>query len=68
MGAYDFFCKPIKIGELKIVLTRAFYLSQLEAENRLLQDRLQGIPWKGCWVPARPFSFLRKLATTVSFR
>ena len=42
MGAYDFFCKPIKIDDLKIVLTRAFYLSQLEAENRLLQDRLPG--------------------------
>jgi two-component system NtrC family response regulator len=47
MGAYDFFCKPIKIDELKIVLTRAFYLSQLEAENRLLQDRLQGDSFEG---------------------
>jgi two-component system, NtrC family, response regulator len=36
-GAYDFFCKPIQIDELKVVLQRAFYLSQLERENRELQ-------------------------------
>jgi len=68
MGAYDFFCKPIKIGELKIVLTRAFYLSQLEAENRLLQDRLQGDSFEGMMGTSKAiqevFSFLRKLATT----
>jgi len=68
MGAYDFFCKPIKIGELKIVLTRAFYLSQLEAENRLLQDRLQGDSFEGMMGTSKAiqevFSTLRKLATT----
>ena len=68
MGAYDFFCKPIKIDELKIVLTRAFYLSQLEAENRLLQDRLQGDSFEGMVGTSKAiqevFSSLRKLATT----
>lgn len=39
-GAYDFFCKPIQIDELKVVLRRAFYLSQLEKENRELQRRV----------------------------
>ncbi len=68
MGAYDFFCKPIKIDELKIVLTRAFYLSQLEAENRLLQGRLQGDSFEGMMGTSKPiqevFSSLRKLADT----
>ncbi len=39
-GAYDFFCKPIQVEELKVVLKRAFQLSRLEAEHRELQSRL----------------------------
>ena len=39
-GAYDFFYKPIQIDELKVVLRRAFQLSQLEQEQRALQQRL----------------------------
>jgi len=38
-GAYDFFCKPIQIEELKVVLKRAFHLSELEVENRRLRQR-----------------------------
>jgi two-component system NtrC family response regulator len=38
-GAYDFFCKPIQIEELKVVLNRAFYVSQLERKHRELQQR-----------------------------
>lgn len=41
-GAYDFFCKPIQIDELKVILNRAFHLSQLEMENRELQQRVGG--------------------------
>lgn len=44
-GAYDFFCKPIQIDELKVVLQRAFYVSQLERENRELQLRSNGEPF-----------------------
>jgi two-component system NtrC family response regulator len=33
-GAYDFFCKPVKIEELKIVLARALRVSRLEREHR----------------------------------
>ncbi|MFO1257159.1 MAG: PEP-CTERM-box response regulator transcription factor [Gammaproteobacteria bacterium] len=32
MGAYDFYNKPIELNELKLILDRAFYLSQLENE------------------------------------
>ena len=38
-GAYDFFVKPVKIDELKILLHRAFYLSHIEREYRELKQR-----------------------------
>jgi two-component system NtrC family response regulator len=38
-GAYDFFVKPVKIEELKILLHRAFYLSRIEREYRELKQR-----------------------------
>ena len=36
MGAYDFYSKPIDLGEVRVILKRAFHLSGLEAENRRL--------------------------------
>src|SRR5262245_61899786 len=33
-GAYDFFAKPIKIDELKVVVSRAINVSQLERQHR----------------------------------
>lgn len=38
-GACDFFCKPIVMSEVKLVLQRTFAVFQLEQENRELQDR-----------------------------
>lgn len=38
LGAYDFFSKPIELGEIKIILERAFYLSELEGETRRMHD------------------------------
>ncbi len=37
MGAYDFYHKPINLDELKIILSRAFHVAELETENRKLQ-------------------------------
>lgn len=37
MGAYDYYHKPINLDELKIILSRAFHVAGLEAENRRLQ-------------------------------
>jgi two-component system NtrC family response regulator len=67
-GAYDFFCKPIQIEELKVVLNRAFYVSQLEREHRDLQKRLGGESFEGM-IGTSPqiqevFSSIRKVATT----
>lgn len=38
-GAYDFLGKPIQIGDLKVILQRAFYVSRLEIEHRELHRR-----------------------------
>src|SRR3989339_438441 len=46
-GAYDFFYNPIQLDELKVVLRRAFHLSQLEREQRALQKRLSGDTFEG---------------------
>jgi len=41
-GAYDYFCKPIQVDELKVILRRALNLRQLEEENRERQRQDQG--------------------------
>ncbi|HZS12717.1 MAG TPA: PEP-CTERM-box response regulator transcription factor [Nitrospirales bacterium] len=38
-GAYDFMQKPVQLDVLKVVLSRASYLHQLEHENRRLQQQ-----------------------------
>ena len=38
-GAYDFLCKPVEVDDLRGILRRAFYVSQLERENRTLQQQ-----------------------------
>jgi two-component system NtrC family response regulator len=43
-GAWDFYHKPIKIDELKVILSRAFHVNTLERENLELQ---KGIEEKG---------------------
>jgi two-component system NtrC family response regulator len=39
-GAYDFFCKPIQVDELKVVLNRVFRVSRLEQQHLELQASL----------------------------
>jgi len=68
LGAYDFFSKPIQIEELKVVLSRAFYLSQLEKEYHELQGRMSEDSFQGM-LGTDPkmqevFSAMRKVATT----
>jgi two-component system NtrC family response regulator len=67
-GAYDFFCKPIQIDELKVVLHRAFYVSQLEHEYHTLKQQLREESFEGM-LGASPqmqevFASIRKVATT----
>ncbi len=46
-GAYDFCQKPVNTETLNLILERAYHMSALEAENRVLQDHqadyLEGI-------------------------
>jgi len=42
LGAYDFFTKPIDLGELKLLLKRAYHLHDLEAENAARQREAAG--------------------------
>jgi two-component system NtrC family response regulator len=48
IGAYDYFLKPADIDSLRIILARAFHLSDLEDENRRLLSSLNhdrsGVP------------------------
>src|SRR5262249_61609046 len=39
-GAYDFIEKPVQLDVLKVVLQRAVYLSNIERENRELQEKV----------------------------
>ncbi len=68
IGAYDFFCKPIQIEELKVVLHRAFYLAHLEEEYHELQLQFSQDSFEGM-IGTSPqmqsvFTSIRKVATT----
>ena len=40
-GAFGFIAKPVDIGELKVTLKHAFYLSELEKDYRALQQAIK---------------------------
>lgn len=68
LGAYDFFYKPIQIEEFKVVLSRAFYLSNLEREYREFQESFRKDAFEGM-IGTSPqmqaiFNSIRKVATT----
>jgi two-component system, NtrC family, response regulator len=67
-GAYDFFSKPIEIEELKVVLNRAFHVSQLERENYMLQQQCSGVSFEGMLGTSPQmeavFAAIRKVAPT----
>ncbi len=46
-GAYDYIYKPIELDALRIILGRAFQISQLEREIRTLQEPLAEDPLEG---------------------
>lgn len=69
-GAYDFYQKPIDQNELRIVIKRAFYLSDIEEENRNLHTALdEKNSWGSVMVAQSPgmleiLSTVRKVATS----
>lgn len=40
-GAYDYYCKPLDLTELRIILKRAFHLAAIEHENSRLQSSIE---------------------------
>ncbi len=46
-GAYNFYKKPIEADTLRLIVNRAFAISELEAENRRLQYQVNESPLDG---------------------
>jgi len=67
-GAYDFFCKPIQVDELKVIIRRALHVYQLEQEHRELQRRLSHESFEEMLGSSpqmeKVFAAIRKVATT----
>ena len=67
-SAYDFLSKPIETDELKIILKRAFYLSNLERESLSLRDQAGEEGFEGMLGASvqmqHVFTAIRKVATT----
>ena len=47
LGAYDYYEKPVDTDTLKLLVDRAFRISELEAENRRLQSQVNESPLDG---------------------
>jgi two-component system NtrC family response regulator len=68
LGAYDYYQKPIDLEELRVIIRRAFHLSAIESENRVLHNTLeQQISQVGgmigqCKEMQSVFSIMRKVA------
>ncbi|OYW22172.1 MAG: sigma-54-dependent Fis family transcriptional regulator [Sphingomonas sp. 12-62-6] len=53
-GAWDFYQKPIDIDQLGLIVSRAFHVHALEAENRRLAESLTGNAALGGMITAAP--------------
>jgi two-component system NtrC family response regulator len=68
MGAYDYYPKPVNLDELKVIISRAFHLQMIEAENRRLQSTLMDRTGENngiigqCPAMQQVFSTIRKVA------
>ena len=67
-GAYDYFYKPIQTDEFKVVLQRAFHVSELEQEQKSLHRKLGSDHFEEMigisQIMQDVFSDIRKMATT----
>ncbi len=70
MGAYDFYPKPPSLNELKVIISRAIHLANIEEQNRQLQRSVEltsGDSWGmigQCPEMQKVFANIRKVATT----
>ena len=67
-GAYDYFCKPVDLEELKVILRRAVHVYRLEKEYQDLPRRLGGETFEDMLGSSeemhRIFSSIRKVANS----
>lgn len=65
-GAYDYLQKPVQLDLLRVILQRARYLSQIEQENRSLQEGAGGTHFHEILGTSQPmqevFKTIRKVA------
>ncbi|HVF36854.1 MAG TPA: PEP-CTERM-box response regulator transcription factor [Sphingomicrobium sp.] len=54
LGAYDFYRKPVDIDELGLIVSRAFHLHEIEAENRRLEAAGGNATAMGSLITASP--------------
>lgn len=70
LGAYDFYPKPPSLAELKIIISRALHLANIEEQNRQLQrsvELLASDSWGmigQCPEMQRVFTNIKKVAAT----
>lgn len=69
LGAYDYYLKPIDMDELKVIIQRAFYLSEIESENSRLHMLLKKETGFAGMIGQSPemlavFDTIQKVATT----
>jgi two-component system, NtrC family, response regulator len=53
-GAFDFYAKPVDIDTLGMIVSRAFHVADLEAENRRLAEKVQAGDMLGGIVTGAP--------------
>ena len=54
LGAYDFYRKPVDIDELGLIVSRAFHVYEIEAENRRLEAAGDGATAIGALLTGSP--------------
>ncbi len=70
MGAYDFYPKPPCLNELKVIISRAIHLANIEEQNRQLQRSIEitsGDSWGmigQCVEMQKVFANIKKVAST----
>jgi two-component system, NtrC family, response regulator len=67
-GAYDFLCKPVDLGELRLLLRRCFYVTELEREYREMEQGFRLEVFEGMLGASEQmqgvFASIRKVATS----
>jgi two-component system, NtrC family, response regulator len=67
-GAYDFFCKPVELDELKLLLRRCFHVAELEKGYREMKKHSRPEVFEGMFGTSSQmqsvFSVIRKVAPT----